>query len=184
MQAPPGRRAADFWVCTSPGANDLVNFGPLVGTTTPVSLPTCGAMIYVRLGLCSTAPTYSPTATATPTPRSRCGLRMVACDEFSHANASRTIPVSSPGPGRGHPIEYWFDGAANDLHHFRLALPHCRFDSSNPNEQLILQTAPVHSGSRDRVTTASARLTDSSQPMEAVATLHRMGNDQRRKVQE
>jgi subtilase family serine protease len=38
-----------LWVGTSPGANDLVNIGPLSGTSLNVTLPTSGAAIYVQL---------------------------------------------------------------------------------------------------------------------------------------
>jgi hypothetical protein len=36
-------------VGTSPGSANLVNIGPLSGTSTTVNLPTSGATIYVRL---------------------------------------------------------------------------------------------------------------------------------------
>ncbi len=38
-----------LWVGTSPGAADLVNIGPLSGTSATVTLPTNGATIYVQL---------------------------------------------------------------------------------------------------------------------------------------
>ena len=38
-----------LWVGTSPGTADLVNIGPLSGTSATVNLPTNGAPIYVRL---------------------------------------------------------------------------------------------------------------------------------------
>jgi hypothetical protein len=38
-----------LWVGTTPGGSNLVNIGPLAGTSTTVTLPTNGATIYVRL---------------------------------------------------------------------------------------------------------------------------------------
>ena len=38
-----------LWIGTSPGGNNLVNIGPLSGTSTTVNLPTNGATVYVRL---------------------------------------------------------------------------------------------------------------------------------------
>ena len=71
-----------LWIGTSVGANDLVNVGPVSGTSTTVTLPTNGATIYVELwtklssgALVSNSYTYTEdTITAatmsTPTPGS------------------------------------------------------------------------------------------------------------------
>jgi hypothetical protein len=45
-------------VGTSPGGADLVNIGPLSGTSTTVTLPTNGAAIYVRLWTIFNGTTY------------------------------------------------------------------------------------------------------------------------------
>jgi hypothetical protein len=45
-------------VGTSPGAADLVNIGPLSGTSATVTLPTNGAPIYVRLWTIFNGTTY------------------------------------------------------------------------------------------------------------------------------
>jgi kumamolisin len=46
---PAGTTGYYLWVGTSLGAADLVNIGPLSGTSATVTLPTTGATIYVRL---------------------------------------------------------------------------------------------------------------------------------------
>ncbi len=46
---PTGTTAYYLWVGTSLGTADLINMGPLSGTSTTVNLPTNGTTIYVRL---------------------------------------------------------------------------------------------------------------------------------------
>jgi hypothetical protein len=46
---PAGTTGYYLWVGTSLGAADLVNIGPLSGTSATVNLPTNGATVYVRL---------------------------------------------------------------------------------------------------------------------------------------
>ena len=59
-----------LWVGTTSGAANLVNIGPLVGTSATVTLPTSGATIYVQLWTnFSGGATASPTATPTPSSR-------------------------------------------------------------------------------------------------------------------
>ena len=38
-----------LWIGSTPGGYDLVNIGPLSGTSTTINLPTNGATVYVRL---------------------------------------------------------------------------------------------------------------------------------------
>jgi hypothetical protein len=46
---PSGTTGYYLWIGTSPGALNLVNIGPLSGTSATVNLPTNGSTIYVRL---------------------------------------------------------------------------------------------------------------------------------------
>jgi hypothetical protein len=55
---PAGTTGYGLNVGTSPGGADLVNIGPLSGTSTTVNLPTNGTLIYVRLWTILNGTTY------------------------------------------------------------------------------------------------------------------------------
>ncbi len=55
---PAGTTGYGLNVGTTPGGTDLVNIGPLAGTSVTVNLPTNGATIYVRLWTEFAGPTY------------------------------------------------------------------------------------------------------------------------------
>jgi hypothetical protein len=55
---PSGTTGYYLWIGTSPGALNLVNIGPLSGTSATVNLPTNGSTIYVRLWTVINGTTY------------------------------------------------------------------------------------------------------------------------------
>ena len=66
---PAGTTGYGLNVGTSPGGADLVNIGPLSGTSTTVTLPTNGTTIYVRLWTVLNGTTTFTTTTPTPSSR-------------------------------------------------------------------------------------------------------------------
>jgi hypothetical protein len=68
---PAGTTGYGLNVGTSPGAANLVNIGPLSGTSVTVNLPTNGTTIYVRLWTESSGTPISTTTTPTPRPPRR-----------------------------------------------------------------------------------------------------------------
>ncbi len=58
MRAPRNVTGYFLWVGTSRGALNLVNIGPLSGTSATVNLPTNGADIWVRLWTVINGTTY------------------------------------------------------------------------------------------------------------------------------
>ena len=89
-----------LWVGSTAGGNDLVNVGPLSGTSTTVTLPTAGAKVYVTLwstlsgSLVSTTATYTEAllAATIQTPTSGSTLTAAANTITWAANQS-TTPV-------------------------------------------------------------------------------------------
>ena len=81
---------------TSVGADDLVNIGPLSGTSATVTLPTNGATIYVRLWTSFINGAYPFSPIAIPTLRLPSAPAIPPClvPRVAPARACATIPIS------------------------------------------------------------------------------------------
>jgi sugar lactone lactonase YvrE len=69
-----------LWVGTTPGGLDLVNIGPLSGTSATVNLPTNGAPVYVRLWRVFNGTTF-------------------VYDDYTYTEATLAAAMASPTPG-------------------------------------------------------------------------------------
>jgi pseudomonalisin len=79
---PSGTTGYYLWIGTSPGALNLVNIGPLPGTSATVNLPTNGSTIYVRLWTVINGTTF------------------VYNDyTYTAASAAAAATITSPAPG-------------------------------------------------------------------------------------